>query len=67
VLGGWGDGRRFGMRWGEVAGGPDGVAVAADVDDVTVVQEPVDQRLGHVVIAEDLASGLEAFAAGEHR
>ena len=54
------------MRRGQVAVVPDAVAVAADVDDVTVMQEPVDQRAGHDVIAEDLAPRLEAFIAGEH-
>ena len=32
------------------------VAVAADVDDVTVVQQPVDECRGHDLVAQDLAS-----------
>ena len=31
------------------------VAVAADVDDVTVVQQPVDECRGHDLVAQDLA------------
>ncbi len=54
------------MRRGQVTVMPDAVAVAADVDDVTVRQEPVDSRTGHDVIAEDLAPRLEALVAGEH-
>ena len=30
------------------------VAVAADVDDVAVVQQPIDQRRGHHLVAEHL-------------
>jgi hypothetical protein len=41
------------------------VAVAADVDDVAVVQEAVDQGGGHDVVAEDLAPLLEALVGGE--
>jgi hypothetical protein len=36
-------------------------AVAADVDDVKVVEEAVDQGGGHDVIAEDLAPLLEVL------
>ena len=43
------------------------VAAAADVDDVTVVQEPVDERNGHDVVAQDLAPLLEAFVGRQHR
>ena len=42
------------------------VAVAADVDEVAVVQEPVDERRGHDLVAEDLAPFLEALVGGEH-
>ena len=45
---------------------PEPVAVAADVDDVTVVEEAADQRGGgHHLVAEDLAPLLEALVAGE--
>jgi hypothetical protein len=43
------------------------VAVSADVDDVTVVDEPIDQGRRHDLIAEDLAPVLEAFVAGQDR
>ena len=42
------------------------IAVAADVDDVAVMDEPVDERGGHDLVAEDLAPLLEALVAGEH-
>lgn len=42
------------------------VAVAADVDDVTVVNEVLDQRGGHDLVAEDLAPFLKALVGGEH-
>ena len=42
------------------------VAVAADVDDVAVVKQAVDERGCHDFIAEDLAPFLEALVAGEH-
>jgi len=37
------------------------VAVAADVDDVAMVNEPVDERAGHDVVAEDLAPLVETL------
>ena len=37
------------------------IAVAADVDDVAVVKEAVDEGGGHDVITEDLAPLLEAL------
>src|SRR5271166_479472 len=43
------------------------VAVSADVDDVAVVDEAVDERAGHDVIAQDLAPVIKALVAGEHR
>ena len=42
------------------------VAVAADVDDVAVVQQPVDERGGHDFVAEHGARLLEALVRGEH-
>ena len=41
-------------------------AVAADVDDVAVVQEPVDKRSGHDLIAEDLPPLLKALVGREY-
>ena len=41
------------------------VAVAADRNDVAVVKEPVDERGRHDVVAEDLATVLEALVGGE--
>jgi hypothetical protein len=43
------------------------VAVPADVHDVTVMDEAVDQRRRHDVIAEDLAPLFEAFITREDR
>ena len=43
------------------------VAVAPDVNDVTVVQEPVDQRGSHDLVAEDLAPLLEALVRSPAR
>ena len=37
------------------------VAVVSDVDDVTVVQQPVDERRGHHLVAEYNAPLLEAL------
>ena len=45
---------------------PHAVAIPPDVDDVTVMHEPVDERAGHDVVPEDLAPLLEALVAGEH-
>ena len=42
------------------------VAAAADVDDVTVVQEPIDECGGHDLVAQDLAPLLEPFVGREH-
>jgi hypothetical protein len=39
----------------ELAVLPHAVAVASDVNDVAVLDQPVDQGAGHDVIAEDLA------------
>jgi len=43
------------------------VAVPTDVDDVAVVDQPVDESGRHHVIAKDLAPRLEALVRGEHR
>jgi hypothetical protein len=42
------------------------VAVAADIDQVTVMQDPVDQGSRHDFISEDLAPFLEAFVGGNY-
>src|SRR4051794_34855406 len=46
---------------------PQAIAVAADVDDVTVMYEAVDQRSRHDLVAEDLPPFFEAFVAREDR
>src|SRR5687768_647910 len=43
------------------------VAVAADVHDVTVMDEAVDQRRSHYLIPKDRAPIFKAFVAGEDR
>jgi len=40
------------------------VAVAADVDDVAVVQQPVDEGGDHDLVTEDTAPVLEASRVG---
>ena len=42
-------------------------AVAADVDDVAVVQQAVDQRRRHDLVAEHAAPFLEALVRRQHR
>jgi len=42
------------------------VAVAPDVDDVAVVEETVDERAGHEVVAEDLAPLVERLVRSEN-
>ena len=42
------------------------VAVAADVDQVTVVQQPVDEGRCHHFVAQDFAPFLEALIGREH-
>jgi hypothetical protein len=54
-------------RGGDISMVPHSVAVAPDIDDVTVVHEPVDQGTGHDFVAEDLAPFLEALVRSEHR
>ncbi len=51
---------------GELRVLPQAVAVAADVDDVAVVDESIDQRGRHDLIAKDLAPLFEAFVAREN-
>jgi hypothetical protein len=46
--------------------GPHPVAVAADVDDVAVVEKAVDQRRRHDLVTKDLTPLLKALVAGEH-
>ena len=43
------------------------IAVAADVHDVAVVDEAVDERTGHHLVTEDLPPLLEALVRREHR
>ena len=43
------------------------VAVAADVDDAAAVEEPVQERNGHHLVAEDPAPFLEALVRGQDR
>ena len=64
---------RSGLRiWRRVQGVPQigvlphPVAVAANGDDVAVVDEAIDQRRGHDVVAEDVTPVLEAFVRGEN-
>lgn len=42
-------------------------AVAPDIDDVAVVDEPIDQGARHDVVAEDLTPLVEALVAREDR
>src|SRR6185437_2761365 len=46
---------------------PHSVAVAADVDDVTMMDEPVDQCRRHHLVAKDLPPFLKALVRGEYR
>lgn len=50
---------------GEIRVLPEAIAVTADVDDVTVAHESVDQRSRHDLVTEDFAPVLKAFVAGE--
>ena len=45
---------------------PHAVAVAADRHDVTVMDEPIDQRGGHDLVAKDLAPFFKAFVGRQH-
>jgi hypothetical protein len=45
---------------------PHAVAVATYVDDVAVVQDPVDEGRGHDLVPQDLAPLLESFGGREH-
>ena len=44
---------------------PHPVAVSPNIDDMAVVDEPVDQGTGHDFIAEDFAPLLEALVRGK--
>lgn len=66
AAGGWGGWRAgFGEPGGEVPLVPHAVAVAANIDDVAVMEEPINQRAGHHVVAEDVAPFFEAFITRE--
>ena len=43
----------------------DPVAVAANVDDVAVVEQAVDQRPSHEIVAEDIAPLVEGLLRGQ--
>ena len=51
----------------EILMGTHPVAVAPDVDDVAVVQQPIDERRGHHLVAEHLAPLVEILVRGQHR
>ena len=42
------------------------VAAATDVDNMAVVQEPIDEGSGHDLVAQDLTPLLEPFVGREH-
>ena len=42
------------------------VAVAVDVDDMAVVQQAIDERSSHDLVAQDLAPLLEALVGRQH-
>ena len=50
--------------FGEFGMVPHPVAVAADVDDMTVMQEAVDERCGHDLVAEALEQRRELREVG---
>lgn len=43
------------------------VGVAADVDDVAVVEHPVDESGSHDLVSENLSPFVEWLVRGEHR
>ena len=45
---------------------PHPLAVAADGHEMAVVDEPIDERRRHDVVAKDLAPLLKAFVGREH-
>ena len=51
---------------GEVGVLAHAVAAAADVDGMAVMQQAIDERSGHDLVAQDLAPLLEAFIGGQH-
>jgi hypothetical protein len=40
------------------------IAVSPDVDDVAVVDQPVDERRSHLLVADSRLSGASASASG---
>ena len=46
---------------------PHAIAVAADVDDVAVVRQPVDERRGHDPVAKHATPVLKVLVRGQHR
>ena len=42
------------------------IAVASDIDQVAVMQHPVDECCRHDIISEDLAPFLKALIRGQH-
>ena len=46
---------------------PHAVGVPSDVDDMAVVDQPVDERGGHHLVAEHAAPVLEALVRRQHR
>jgi hypothetical protein len=67
ATGGRGLGGRAGRASGEASVFPRPQVVAADVRDVAVVDEPVDEGGGHDVVAQHVPPLLEALVAGEER
>ena len=41
------------------------VAVAANVDDVAMMEQAIDQRSGHEIVTEDLAPFVEGLVRGQ--
>ena len=52
-------------RFGELDVPAHAIAVAPDVDDVAPVEQAVEQRGGHDLVAEDAAPLLEAIVRGQ--
>ncbi len=51
---------------GEVGVLAHAVAAAADVDDMAVMQQAIDERSGHDLVAQDLSPLLEALVGRQH-
>src|SRR5207245_5501399 len=64
--GSWGFGLGGGQAPDEVPVLAHAVAIPPDVDDVAVVEEAVDERGGHDVVAKHLAPVFEALVARQH-